>query len=83
MTQAENPYRQDVFSMNCGTGRTVSRSASGLNTRCKSRSCRAVPHTLFPVLDIGCGPMRLGSVPILLKGGWYYTGRESRHDRLW
>ena len=37
------------------------------------------------VLDIGCGPMRLGSALIpLLNEGWYY-GQDinSQHDRLW
>ena len=58
MTQAENPYRQDVFlRMIFGSRRIVSSSASGLNTsRCSSRFCSAVVlHHLPPCSTSAAG----------------------------
>ena len=60
------------FSRICVSRKIVISSASGLNTsRCSSLLQRGqLPST---VLDLGCGPMRLGSVLIpQLKDYWYY-----------
>ena len=75
MTQSENSYRNDVFleDLRNSNDRVRQRiwtehqqmQLSFLHSRGLSSSSS--------VLDLGCGPMRLGSVLIpLLKDGWYF-----------
>jgi SAM-dependent methyltransferase len=75
MTEAENPYRHDVFLeelRDCGN-RDEQRIWSEHQQMQLSFLQR---HGLQPssiVLDLGCGPMRLGSALIpLLRDGWYF-----------
>ena len=75
MTQNENPYRQDVFldhlrqKHNRQLERIWVEHQDMQLSFLKSRGL--TPSTTL--LDLGCGPMRLGSVLIpLLQDGWYF-----------
>ena len=75
MTQAENPYRQDVFleDLRQHKDRQTQRIWSEHQQMQLSFLKRRGLTASSTVLDIGCGPMRLGSVLIpLLNEGWYY-----------
>ena len=75
MTQAENPYRQDVFleDLRKQKNRHQQRIWSEHQQMQLSFLQRNGFTSSSTVLDIGCGPMRLGSALIpLLKDGWYY-----------
>ena len=75
MTQAENPYRQDVFleDLRLLKDRQQQRIWSEHQQMQLSFLQRRGLTSSSNVLDIGCGPMRLGSALIpLLKNGWYY-----------
>ena len=75
MTQAENPYRQDVFledlrKQNNFQQHRIWAEHQQMQLSFLQRRGFTPSST---VLDIGCGPMRLGSALIpLLKNGWYY-----------
>ena len=75
MNQAENPYRQDVFldHLRKEKNRQQQRIWAEHQQMQLSFLRRHGFKSSSTVLDIGCGPMRLGSALIpLLKGGWYY-----------
>ena len=75
MTQAENPYRQDVFlnDLRQQKDRQQQRIWAEHQQMQLSFLLRRGFTASSTVLDIGCGPMRLGSALIpLLNEGWYY-----------
>ena len=74
MTQSENSYRHDVFLMICGIRRIEISSAWTEHQDMQlSFLTRRGLTSSSTVLDLGCGPMRLGSALIpLLKDGWYF-----------
>ena len=75
MNQAENPYRQDVFLENLRKEKNRQQQRIWAEHQQMQLSFlrRHGFKSSSTVLDIGCGPMRLGSALIpLLKGGWYY-----------
>ena len=76
MTQAENPYRQDVFLENLRKEKDRQQQRIWAEHQQMQLSfLRRLWLQIFPPqsFDIGCGPMRFGSALIpLLKGGWYY-----------
>ena len=75
MTQAENPYRQDVFleDLRKQKDRQQQRIWAEHQQMQLSFLQRRGLTSSSTVLDIGCGPMRLGSALIpLLNDGWYY-----------
>ena len=75
MTQAENPYRQDVFleDLRQQKDRQHQRIWAEHQQMQLSFLRRHGLKSSSTVLDIGCGPMRLGSALIpLLSDGWYY-----------
>lgn len=75
MTQSENPYRQDVFleDLRHQKDRQKQRIWTEHQQMQLSFLQRRGLTSASTVLDIGCGPMRLGSVLIpLLNDGWYY-----------
>ena len=75
MTQAENPYRQDVFleDLRGQKNRQQQRIWAEHQQMQLSFLQRRGLTSSSTVLDIGCGPMRLGSALIpLLNDGWYY-----------
>ena len=75
MTQAENPYKQDVFleDLRQKKDRSHQRIWAEHQQMQLSFLQRRGLTSSSTVLDIGCGPMRLGSALIpLLKNGWYY-----------
>ena len=74
MTQAENPYRQDVFLEEL---RQKDRQQQRIWVEHQQMQVSFLQRCGFSssstVLDVGCGPMRLGSALIpLLDEGWYY-----------
>ena len=74
MTQSENPYRQNVFleDLRQQKNREYKRIWVEHQQMQLSFLQRRGLTSSSTLLDIGCGPMRLGSVLILLKDGWYY-----------
>ena len=75
MTQAENPYRQEVFleDLRHQNDRQKQRIWAEHQEMQLSFLRRRGLTSSSTVLDIGCGPMRLGSALIpLLEDGWYY-----------
>ena len=75
MTQAENPYRHEVFLE--GLRQQKNRQQDRIWTEHQQMQLSFLQRNGLTessnVLDIGCGPMRLGSVLIpLLKDGWYF-----------
>ena len=75
MTNAENPYQQDVFleDLRQLENRQEQRIWAEHQQMQLTFLQRHGLTSSSTVLDIGCGPMRLGSVLIpLLKEGWYY-----------
>ena len=75
MTQSENTYREDVFledlrNENHRQGQRIWAEHQEMQfSFLKRRGLRSSST----VLDLGCGPMRLGSVVIpFLNDGWYY-----------
>ena len=75
MTQAENPYRQDVFleDLRQQKDRQQQRIWAEHQQMQLSFLQRRGLSSSSTVLDLGCGPMRLGAVLIpLLKEGWYF-----------
>ena len=75
MNQAENPYRQDVFLENLRKEKNRQQQRIWAEHQQMQLSFlrRHGFKSSSTVLDIGCGPMRLGSALIpLLNGGWYY-----------
>ena len=75
MTKAENPYRQDVFleDLRQQKDRQQQRIWAEHQQMQLSFLQRSGLTASSTVLDIGCGPMRLGSALIpLLNDGWYY-----------
>ena len=75
MTQSENPYRQDVFldDLRHQEERLQQRIWTEHQDMQLSFLKRCGLSSSTTVLDLGCGPMRLGSVLIpLLKDGWYF-----------
>ena len=84
MTQAENPYRQDVFLDDLREHKV--REQQRIWTEHQQMQLLFLQSRgLTPcstVLDIGCGPMRLGSALIpLLKDGWYF-GQDINPDTI-
>ena len=75
MTQAENPYRQDVFLEDLRQHKNRQQQriwAEHQEMQLSFLQRRGLTST-STVLDIGCGPMRLGSALIpRLNGGWYF-----------
>ena len=87
MTQSENPYRQSVFLEDLRDHKDLDNHRTWAEHQEMQLSFmhRRGLTSSSTVLDLGCGPMRLGSVLIpLLKDGWYY-GQDinPQHDRLW
>ena len=75
MTQSENTYRQDVFlgDLRHQNDRRQQRIWAEHQQMQLSFLQRRGLTSSSIVLDIGCGPMRLGSALIpQLKDGWYY-----------
>ena len=75
MTQSENLYRQDVFldDLRYANDRQQQRIWAEHQHMQLSFLQRWGLTSSSTLLDIGCGPMRLGSALIpLLKDGWYY-----------
>ena len=75
MTQSENPYRQSVFleDLRQQKDRHQQRIWSEHQQMQLNFLKRRGFTSTSTVLDLGCGPMRLGSALIpLLKDGWYY-----------
>ncbi|WP_390129367.1 class I SAM-dependent methyltransferase [Synechococcus sp. HIMB2401] len=75
MTQGENSYRQDVFlqDLRQQKDRQQHRIWAEHQQMQLSFLYKRGLTSSSTVLDLGCGPMRLGSVLIpLLKDGWYY-----------
>ena len=75
MNQAENPYRHDVFleDLRHQKNRHQQRIWAEHQQMQLSFLQRRGLTSSSTVLDIGCGPMRLGSALIpLIKSGWYY-----------
>tara|TARA_B100000674_G_scaffold494069_1_gene517808 strand:- start:344 stop:1042 length:699 start_codon:yes stop_codon:yes gene_type:complete len=75
MTNSENPYRQDVFleDLRQQNDREQQRIWAEHQQMQLSFLQRRGLTSSSNVLDIGCGPMRLGSALIpLLNDGWYY-----------
>ena len=75
MTQSENTYRQEVFLNDLRSFNE--RQQQRIWTEHQQMQLSFLQRYGFTssttVLDLGCGPMRLGSVLIpLLKDGWYY-----------
>ena len=75
MTQSENPYRQSVFLEDLRDHKDLDHHriwAEHQEMQLSFMHRRGLTSS-STVLDLGCGPMRLGSVLIpLLKDGWYY-----------
>ena len=84
MTQAENPYRQDVFLDNLRQQKDRQHQriwAEHQQMQLSFLRRRGLTSSSI-VLDIGCGPMRLGSALIpLLDEGWYY-GQDINPDTI-
>ena len=75
MTQSENPYRQEVFlnELRQQKDRQEQRIWAEHQEMQLSFLKRHGLTSSSTLLDLGCGPMRLGSVVIpLLKDGWYF-----------
>ena len=75
MTQSENSYRDDVFltELRHQSDRQQQRIWLEHQEMQLSFLQRRGLTSSSTILDLGCGPMRLGSVLIpLLKDGWYY-----------
>ena len=86
MTQSENSYRQDVFlnDLRHQKDRHQLRIWAEHQQMQLSFLKRRGLISSSTVLDLGCGPMRLGSALIpLLKKGWYWSRHQFRHDCLW
>ena len=75
MNQAENPYQQDVFLEDLRNHKNRQQQriwAEHQQMQLNFMKRRGLTPS-STVLDIGCGPMRLGSALIpLLDGGWYF-----------
>ena len=84
MTQEENPYRQDVFleDLRHGSDRVNQRIwIEHQQMQLDFLQRHGFNHSSI-VLDLGCGPMRLGSALIpLLKDGFYY-GQDINLDTI-
>ena len=84
MTQAENPYRQDVFLDNLRHQNDRQQQRIWVEHQKMQLSFlrrRGLTSSSI-VLDMGCGPMRLGSALIpLLDKGWYY-GQDVNSDTI-
>ena len=84
MTQAENPYRQDVFLDNLRQQKDRQQQriwAEHQQMQLSFLRRRGLTSSSI-VLDIGCGPMRLGSALIPLPDeGWYY-GQDINPDTI-
>ena len=75
MTQSENSYRQDVFLQELShlPNREEQRIWIEHQQMQLSFLQRHGFESSSTILDLGCGPMRLGSALIpLLRDGWYY-----------
>ena len=75
MTQAENPYQQEVFLEDLRQQKDFQQQRIWAEHQQMQLSFlqRRGFTSSSTVLDIGCGPMRLGSALIpLLNDGWYY-----------
>ena len=75
MTQSENFYRQDVFleDLRHSNDRQQQRIWAEHQKMQLSFLQRRGLTSSSTVLDLGCGPLRLGSALIpQLKDGWYY-----------
>jgi SAM-dependent methyltransferase len=84
MTQAENTYQHEVFldHLRHRSDREVERIWHEHQQMQLSFLQRRGLRPSSTVLDLGCGPMRLGSVLIpLLSSGWYY-GQDLNPDTL-
>jgi SAM-dependent methyltransferase len=84
MTQAENTYQHEVF-LDHLRHRSDREGERIWHEHQQMQLSFLQRHGLRPsstVLDLGCGPMRLGSVLIpLLSSGWYY-GQDLNPDTL-
>ena len=84
MTQAENPYRRDVFLDNLRNQKDRQQQRIWVEHQQMQLSFlrrRGLTSSSI-MLDIGCGPMRLGSALIpLLDEGWYY-GQDVNPDTI-
>ena len=84
MTQSENSYRQDVFlnDLRHQKDRHQLRIWAEHQDMQLSFLKRRGLISSSTVLDLGCGPMRLGSALIpLLKKGWYF-GQDINSDTI-
>ncbi|WP_131592536.1 class I SAM-dependent methyltransferase [Synechococcus sp. BS55D] len=84
MTQAENPYRQDVFLDDLRQGGDRQQQRIWVEHQ-QMQLAFLQRHGLTPsstVLDLGCGPMRLGSalIPLLQEG--FYFGQDVNPDTI-
>ena len=84
MTHSENSYRQDVFlqDLRHQNNRYQQRIWSEHQHMQLSFLLRHGLKSSSTVLDLGCGPMRLGSVLIpLIQDGWYF-GHDINPDTI-
>ena len=81
MTQSENSYRQDVFLRHQKDRHQLRIWAEHQDMQLSFLKRRGLISS-STVLDLGCGPMRLGSALIpLLKKGWYF-GQDINSDTI-
>ena len=84
MTQSENSYQQDVFLQELRHQKDLQQQriwAEHQKMQLSFLQRRGLTSSSI-VLDLGCGPMRLGSALIpLLKDGWYY-GQDINQDTI-
>ena len=84
MTHSENPYRQEVFLNDLRSGHERDKSHIWSEHQ-QMQFSFLQRHGFSPsstVLDLGCGPMRLGSVLIPhLNDGWYF-GQDINSDTI-
>ena len=86
MTYSENFYRQDVFldDLRAQKDRQQQRIWSEHQQMQLSFLERHGLKSSSTVLDLGCGPMRLGSALIpLIEDGWYFGQDINPDNRLW
>ena len=86
MTQAENPYRQEVFLEDLRQQKDFRQQRIWAEHQQMQLSFlqRRGFTSSSTVLDIGCGPMRLSSADSLAQRRLVLrAGHQPQHDRFW